>query len=121
MRRAPREEAAVSQRTPSTAPPAGPEPAPAPEGQPAYRWVIIGQLWFHQMLNQVAVIGLGVLLIGIGSELQFGPREAGWLGATRNVGQLIVFPASFIAVRFAPKALYAIRSSFTRRIPSAYE
>ena len=99
-----------SEASVSTSEPTADTPASAPVGAgfevAPYRWVIIGQLWFHQMMNQTAQIGLGVLLIGIGAELQFGPREAGWLGATRNLGQLLVFPASFLAVRFAPKGLY---------------
>ncbi|MFA7249062.1 MAG: MFS transporter [Dehalococcoidia bacterium] len=73
-----------------------------------YRWVVIGQIWLHQMLAQITMAGLGVLLLGIAAELQFGTTEAGWLGSTRTVGQLVVFPASFLAVRFAPKRLYTI-------------
>jgi len=81
--------------------------APGQERHP-YRWVIIGQIWLHQMLAQVTMVGMGIMLLGIGAELDFGRTEAGWLGATRTVGQLVVFPASFLAVRFAPKRLYGV-------------
>ena len=73
-----------------------------------YRWAVIGQIVLHQMLAQVTMMGLGVLMIGIAADLHFDAAEAGWLGATRTVGQLVVFPASFLAVRFAPKLLYGL-------------
>ncbi|MGE3857111.1 MAG: nitrate/nitrite transporter [Dehalococcoidia bacterium] len=86
------------------------EPAPpeAPEGveRHPYRWVVIGQIWLHAMLAQITMVGMGIMLLGIAEELRFGTAQAGWLGATRTVGQLVVFPASFLAVRFAPKRLY---------------
>jgi predicted MFS family arabinose efflux permease len=78
---------------------------PGPERHP-YRWVIIGQIWLHQMLAQITLVGLGIMLLGIRADLNFGTAESGWLGATRTVGQLVVFPASFVAVKFAPKRLY---------------
>lgn len=85
---------------------AGASHGPGSQDRHPYRWVVIGQIWLHQMLAQITLMGIGVLLIGIREDLQFGTAEAGWLGATRTVGQLVVFPASFIAVRFGPKRLY---------------
>ncbi|MDA0302481.1 MAG: MFS transporter, partial [Chloroflexi bacterium] len=96
----------ASAPAPATAEPSQATPA-EPERHP-YRWVIIGQIWLHQMLAQVTMVGMGIMLLGIGAELEFGTAEAGWLGATRTVGQLVVFPASFLAVRFAPKRLYGV-------------
>ena len=58
------------------------------------------------MLAQITFMGLGVMLIAISTDLGFGASEAGWLGATRTVGQTVVFPLSFLAVRFGPKRLY---------------
>lgn len=97
----------MSTSTTDHAPAESAGPAPGPERHP-YRWVIIGQIWLHQMLAQVTMVGMGIMLLGIGAELEFGTAEAGWLGATRTVGQLVVFPASFLAVRFAPKRLYGV-------------
>lgn len=99
----------VSSNDPSTVP----QPSEATSDTPVrqverhpYRWVIIGQIWLHSMLAQITTTGLGVLLLGISSELGLGPGESGWLGATRTAGALIVFPMSFVLVRFAPKRLY---------------
>lgn len=76
-------------------------------GVTPYRWVIIGQLWLHQVLALYAVSGLGVLLVGMERDLRFGTIEAGWLGSASTTGLFLVFPLSFLAVRFAPKHLYS--------------
>ncbi len=102
----------MSSSQPTVADPA-PDPAAATSTPPGaqverhpYRWVIIAQIWLHSMLAQITTTGLGVLLLGISSELGLGPGESGWLGATRTAGALLVFPMSFVLVRFAPKRLY---------------
>ncbi|MSQ29902.1 MAG: MFS transporter [Dehalococcoidia bacterium] len=92
--------------TTTNAEPAGTAAAPAPEHPVTpFRWAIIGQLWLHQVLALCAVSGLGVLLVGMERDLNFGTIEAGWLGSARTTGQFLVFPLSFLAVRFAPKHL----------------
>ncbi|MFA7296842.1 MAG: MFS transporter [Dehalococcoidia bacterium] len=81
---------------------------PADARDPGYRWVVIAQLWLHQVLTLAAVSGLGVLLVGMQADLHFGTIEAGWLGAARTAGQFLTFPLSFLAVRLAPKRTYSV-------------
>lgn len=76
--------------------------------RPRFRWAIVGQLWLHQILALVATSGLGVLLIAMEHDLQFGTTGAGWLGSARTVGQFLVFPASFLMVRAAAKRSYSL-------------
>lgn len=94
---------AASALSASSAPGDGPPPR-----EPGYRWVVIAQLWLHQVLALCAVSGLGVLLLGMQRDLGFGTIEAGWLGAARTAGQFLTFPLSFLAVRLAPKRTYSV-------------
>jgi len=80
--------------------------APAAEAPSRYRWVIVSQLWLHQILTQGMPTAISVLLIKLQADLDFGTVEAGWLGSARFAGQLLVFPASFAIIRFAPTRLY---------------
>jgi MFS family permease len=69
---------------------------------PRFRWVIIGQLITQQSLGPLMFASLGVLLPSMQQELGFGVIEAGWLGSARMIGNLLMFPASIVLVRFAP-------------------
>jgi predicted MFS family arabinose efflux permease len=71
-----------------------------------YRWVIVAQLWLHQVVMQGMPTAIAVLLVRLQADLHFGTIEAGWLGSARTAGQLLVFPASMFIVRFAPTRLY---------------
>lgn len=82
-------------------------PAPA-DNYPRYRWAIVPQLWLHQQIGFMLFAGVGILLPSMREELQFGPVEAGWLGAVRSLGQLLVFPGSILLVRFAPNRVYGL-------------
>jgi predicted MFS family arabinose efflux permease len=68
--------------------------------------VIIAQVLLQQSLGSLMFSSLGVLLPSMEAELRFGTAEAGWLGAGRTLGQLLVFPASILLVRYAPYRLF---------------
>jgi MFS family permease len=67
---------------------------------PRYRWVVIGQMILKQSLGPFMFSSLGVLLPAMQKELGFGVIETGWLGSARTIGNILVFPASIILVRF---------------------
>ncbi|MSQ61046.1 MAG: MFS transporter [Dehalococcoidia bacterium] len=89
------------------------ESAPAPPGlsrdsYPRYRWVIAGQLWMHWAIGFIFFQALGVFLPALQQDLGFGAAQAGWLGSLRAVGQLLVFPASLVLVRFNANRLLGV-------------
>ncbi len=73
---------------------------------PRYRWVIVGQMIVQQQLGPVVFSSLGVLLPSMREELHFGIIESGWLGSARTVGNLAVFAASIVLVRFGPIRMF---------------
>ena len=73
------------------------------------RAVAVCTLGFVLALFLMVVLGFGVTNVVLAIALSpVQGRLAKRLGATRTVGQLVVFPASFLAVRFAPKRLYSV-------------
>lgn len=69
---------------------------------PRFRWVIISQVVAQQQVAPLVFFTLGVMLPSMQAELSFGAVEAGWLGAVRSAGNMLVFPASILIVRFSP-------------------
>jgi MFS family permease len=64
--------------------------------------VIIGQMISQQALGPLMFASLGVLLPAMQEDLDFGVIETGWLGSARMIGNLLMFPASILLVRFPP-------------------
>jgi len=60
----------------------------------------------QQQLGPLMFSSLGVLLPAMRSELHFGVIQLGWLGSARTVGNLLVFPASILLVRFKPIRMF---------------
>ncbi len=87
-------------------------PAPrtthAEDDYPRYRWVIVGQLLLQQQLGPLVFSSLGVLLPSMREELHFGIIQSGWLGSARTAGNLLVFVASIVLVRFSPVRLFNV-------------
>lgn len=77
---------------------------------PRYRWLIIGQVMAQQQVGPFVFLTLGVLLPAMQEDLGFGVVESGWLGAVRSFGNLLVFPASILLVRFSPIKLFNLLS-----------
>lgn len=77
---------------------------------PRYRWVIIAQVVVQQQMGPFVFGVLGVLLPAMQAELGFGAVEAGWLGAARSAGNLLVLPASILLVRFSPVRTFNVFS-----------
>lgn len=75
---------------------------------PRYRWVMAGQLWMHWGIGFIFFQALGVFLPALQQDFRFGAAQAGWLGSLRAVGQLLVFPASLVLVRFNANRLIGI-------------
>lgn len=69
---------------------------------PRFRWVVIAQVVAQQQVAPLVFFTLGVMLPSMQADLNFGAVEAGWLGAVRSAGNLLVFPASILLVRFSP-------------------
>src|SRR5690606_41036644 len=69
---------------------------------PRSRWFVSSQLVAQQQVAPFVFFTLGVLLPSMQSELGFGAVQAGWLGSVRSAGNLLVFPASILLVRFSP-------------------
>ena len=78
------------------------------EEYPRYRWVLVSQVWMHWAFGQMIFQTLGIFLPAMQADLGFGPAEAGWLGSLRAVGQLLLFPASIVLVRFSPYWVYGV-------------
>ena len=62
----------------------------------------------HWAFGQIIFQTLGIFLPAMQADLGFGPAEAGWLGSLRAVGQLLLFPASIVLVRFSPYRVYSV-------------
>ena len=78
------------------------------EEYPRYRWVLVSQVWMHWSFGQIIFQTLGIFLPAMQADLGFGAAEAGWLGSLRAVGQLLLFPASIVLVRFKPYRVYGV-------------
>ncbi|MSQ28989.1 MAG: MFS transporter [Dehalococcoidia bacterium] len=78
----------------------------ADDHYPRYRWVIVSQMIVQQQFGPVVFSSLGVLLPSMREELHFGIIESGWLGSARTVGNLMVFVASIVLVRFGPIRMF---------------
>lgn len=73
-----------------------------------YRWVVIVTLFLHQQATLILTSALGLLLPLLERDLDFTPRFAGWLGASRFLGPiLLTLPASLYLARMRSPLTYA--------------
>ena len=86
-----------------------PNTLPEPQEATAYRWVVVVTWMASNMWGFMMIESLGIFLPAMREELGLTPLQEGWLGASPQIGNLILaIPAGIFLSRFSPKRLTTI-------------
>ena len=77
---------------------------PATERQPAYAWVVMGNLWGMDVVNVMVFMSIGVLIPIWKEDLDMTPLQAGLMGSAGFLGfGIMALPASIWLTRYNPR------------------
>ena len=77
---------------------------PATDRQPAYAWVVMGNLWGMDLVNVMVFMSIGVLIPIWKEDLGLTPLQAGLMGSVGFLGfGVMALPASIWLTRYNPR------------------